>query len=99
MDPITIPERVDPLPVGKSVFIPFDSINLRTIKGECHFDKKLATDLPPAETIEAAKLYMMNHRELGSRPLTWEEYSYFEVSQNKVILEYLRRHNERVQGV
>lgn len=99
MDPIIIPESPDRLPVGTSIFIPFEGFNARIHtfasgykQGQADF--KIAIDLPPQDTIQKARLFIANDLRCTGRIIEFREYSYADISHNKEILEYLRRHQK-----
>ncbi len=90
MDPIRIPEGIDPLPRGESVFIPFDCYN---IKADGAFDSKLALDLPPLKTIHHVRIYLMNNHALaGKRAIDYREFGADEIKKSPELMKYLGLH-------
>lgn len=90
MDPIRVSKSPDPLPLGPSVFIPFDCYN---IKANGAHDSKLAHDLPPMKTIHHARLYLMNNRTLaGKRAIEYREFSESEIKQSHDLMLYMGLH-------
>jgi hypothetical protein len=90
MDPIRIPESPDPLPVGDSVFIPYECYNIHP--NGTH-DSKLALDLPPMKTLHHARIYLMNNRALaGKRAIDYREFSKREILGSPELMQYLGLH-------
>lgn len=90
MDPIRISQSSDPLPRGRSIFIPFDCFN---IKPDGSHDSKLALDLPPMRTIHHARIYLMNNRALaGKRAIDYREFAESEVKKNQELMKYMGLH-------
>jgi hypothetical protein len=90
MDPIRVSESPDPLPRGRSVFIPFDCYN---IQPDGSHDSKLALDLPPMKTIQLARMYLMNNRALaGKRAIDYREFGEDEIKKSLELMYYLTLH-------
>lgn len=85
MDPVRIPETPDPLPRGPSLFIPFDAFNFRE---DGTYDQRLASDLPPQKTHQAAKSFVANSR-ITDRKFSYIEYSNAEIVKNPTLMSYL----------
>ncbi len=92
MDPIRVSVTADPLPRGRSVFIPFEGFNARVVAGQGIADFKLALDLPPLPTIHHARLYMMNNRTLASRIIEYREFGESEITKDPKLMQYMSLH-------
>lgn len=87
--PIRIDDSPDPLPRGPSIFIPYEAFN---IQKDGSSDSTIALDLPPMHTIQQARLYIMNNRDLATRAISYSEYGRDEAKKNKEIVAYLTIH-------
>jgi hypothetical protein len=87
--PIRIDDSPDPLPRGPSIFIPYEAVK---VYKDGSADSTIALDLPPMHTIQQARLYIMNNRELASRAISFSEYGRDEAKKNKEIVDYLKIH-------
>jgi hypothetical protein len=90
VDPIRVPKSFDPLPVGESVFIPFECFNIGL---DGSYSSKLAHDLPPMKTMHHARIYLMNNRALaGKRAIEYREFSEDEIKQSHDLMLYIGLH-------
>ena len=92
MDKIRVPLTADPLPRGRSYFIPFEGSNARVVKGQGIADFKVALDLPPMRSIQHARLYLMNNRSLATRIIEYREYGEDEIKKSLELMNYMKLH-------
>lgn len=91
-DPIKLPEiHVDSSYRG-GVFIPFEGSNPRVVNGKGTADFTLAIDLPPFQSQEAVRVYVIGNPLLSGRIIEYREYSYEEIEKIPELTNYLRLH-------
>lgn len=96
MDPVRISPTVDPLPRGKSVFIPFEGHNARVVNEQGIADFRIALDLPPLPSIHHARLYIANNRSLANRIIEYREYSEKEITKSIELMQYMSLHEGKL---